>query len=140
MLTRIFHFAAIIIVLQYTLSRPNMIKNLPALMFLFYTDFSFATRSHSFYQSKKIVYKLLAKHPRPLYCHCTFNDRHHVELRSCHMDAATNIKRANITEIEHILPAELFGHQLACWQNQICAHCRKTVGVVKCCEYQGRVE
>lgn len=50
------------------------------------------------------------------------------------MDAATNIKRANITEIEHILPAENFGHQLACWKKTICKDHGNQYKGRRCCE------
>lgn len=50
------------------------------------------------------------------------------------MSTANEKKRAHVVEIEHIVAADYFGHQLTCWQNKICEHHGKHYKGRKCCE------
>lgn len=93
-----------------------------------------ASPPHSFPKAKSIVYKIFSKHPQTLYCNCRFDSKHQIDLHSCHMESVINKKRAHIAEIEHILAADMFGHNLSCWQNSICEHHGKTYKGRKCCE------
>ena len=50
------------------------------------------------------------------------------------MSSANEKKRAHVVEIEHILAADMLGHNLNCWQNNICEHHGKLYKGRKCCE------
>lgn len=94
----------------------------------------FASPPHSFPEAKRIVYQMFSTHPKTLYCGCRFDSKHQVDLNSCHMITANDKKRAHIVEVEHMVAADLIGHNLSCWQNSICEHRGKTYKGRKCCE------
>lgn len=113
-----------------------MTKKLYVLLVFFnvFLNTGYASPPSSFTSAKKIVYRIFTEHQKTLYCSCKYDKDHQIDLKSCRMNEAMNIKRAHVTEIEHILPTDSFGHQLTCWQNQICElHGKKYKGR-KCCE------
>ena len=93
-----------------------------------------AVKPGSFSQAKHVVYQIFSNHSKTLYCGCAYNSKHNVDLRSCHMDSASDKKRAHIVEVEHIVAADTLGHQLSCWQTTICEHHGKHYKGRKCCE------
>ena len=93
-----------------------------------------AAPPRSFPQAKTIVYKIFAKHPQTLYCNCHFDSKHQVDLNSCHMSSASDKKRAHIVEVEHLVTADVLGHNLVCWTRQICEQRGKHYNGRKCCE------
>lgn len=112
-----------------------MIKNLSILfLLLVYSEVLFASAPQSFPQAKYIVYQVFSRYPRTLYCGCSYDSKHQVDLKSCHMESVIDKKRAHIVEIEHIVPTDTFGHQLTCWQNSICEHHGRHYKGRKCCE------
>ena len=50
------------------------------------------------------------------------------------MVSAVEKKRAHVVEVEHILAADMLGHNLNCWQNNICERHGKPYKGRKCCE------
>lgn len=91
--------------------------------FLFLVCFislSYAQSPGSFSQSKKIAAQLFQQHPQTIYCQCSYEDKE-VNLASCSMQTADSIKRAHRIEWEHIMAAEHFGQQFACWRKPLCA-------------------
>ncbi len=101
---------------------------------MFFCQELLATSAHSFPEAKRVVYQIFSSHPKTLYCGCRFDSKHQVDLDSCHMSSANEKKRAHKVEIEHILAADMFGHNLVCWQNSICKHHGKHYKGRKCCE------
>lgn len=93
-----------------------------------------ASAPRSFAQAKQIVYQIFSSHPKTLYCGCRFDSKHQIDLESCHMNSAVDKKRAHKVEIEHILATDMLGHNLSCWQNNICEHHGKPYKGRKCCE------
>ena len=88
----------------------------------------------SFAQSKKIVQQLFQNHPQTIYCGCTYQGKT-VNLDSCGMSEAGEIKRANRIEIEHVMAVEHFSQHFACWRNPICTDTQgKAFKGRKCCE------
>ncbi|WP_131781534.1 endonuclease [Legionella gresilensis] len=74
----------------------------------------------NFGQAKKNARVLFAFHRETLYCHCRFDARLQVDLNSCNMQSAAKFKRAHRVEWEHMMPAENFGNQFACWRELLC--------------------
>ncbi len=103
-------------------------------LFISFCQELLATSTHSFPEAKRIVYQIFSNHPKTLYCGCSFDSKHQIDLNSCHMSSANEKKRAHIVEIEHIFAADMFGHNLSCWQNSICEHHGKHYKGRKCCE------
>lgn len=105
--------------------------------FLFLVCFislSCAQSPSSFSQSKKIAARLFQQHPQTIYCQCSYEDKE-VNLASCSMQAADSIKRAHRIEWEHIMAAEHFGQQFACWREPICEDNQgKPYKGRRCCE------
>ena len=93
-----------------------------------------ALKPDSFSQAKSVVYQIFSSHPKTLYCSCRFDSKHQVDLDSCHMNSAIEKKRAHKVEIEHIVAADMFGHNLVCWQKNVCGHHGKSYKGRKCCE------
>ncbi|MFT4058374.1 MAG: endonuclease, partial [Legionella sp.] len=58
-------------------------------------------------------------HPQTVYCQCTYKEKT-VYLASCGMQEADSKKRAHRIEWEHIMAAEHFGKQFACWREPLC--------------------
>ncbi len=75
----------------------------------------------SFSQAKRVlpdIYRQLDA-PVSLYCGCPLElnrNRFSVDLRSCGYQVRKQPKRAARVEMEHVMPAWEFGHQLQCWQ------------------------
>lgn len=90
--------------------------------------------STSFQTAKKIASQLFTEHRETLYCACKYNERKEIDLASCNMQSANNIKRAHKMEWEHMMPAENFGRHLACWQEKTCVFKGKATKGRKCCE------
>ena len=93
-----------------------------------------AVKPDSFSKAKHVVYQIFSTNPKTLYCGCRFDSKHQVDLNSCHMNSAIDKKRAHKVEIEHILAADMLGHNLNCWQNNICERHGKPYKGRKCCE------
>lgn len=83
----------------------------------------------SFSKAKKILpsiyYELQQKYgyTSTIYCGCELsykgsgkNVRWSVDLDSCGYEARKNLKRAQRIEVEHVMSAWEFGHQLKCWR------------------------
>ncbi|RUQ93499.1 endonuclease [Legionella septentrionalis] len=105
------------------------------ILFLF-ASCSFAyTKPHSFQSAKKIARVIFAENSQTLYCACQFDDRLRVNLKSCHMENASQHHRAHRIEWEHIMAADHFGHHLTCWNEAVCTHKNgKPYKGRKCCE------
>ncbi len=73
----------------------------------------------TFDKAKKIAYQFFQQHPVTLYCGCQYHG-HQIDLGSCGMQAAENMKRTHRLEWEHMMPAENFGKQLMCWHEKVC--------------------
>lgn len=69
---------------------------------------SFAKPPHTFQQAKREAAVIFDAHRQTLYCGCSYNQQHQVDLASCNMNAAKNNKRAVRIEWEHMMPAENF--------------------------------
>ena len=74
----------------------------------------------------KIYYQLDKefKNTSTIYCGCDLNysgnpkkPRWSLDLDSCGYEVRKNANRAQRIEVEHVMPAWEFGHQLQCWQN-----------------------
>ncbi|STX50912.1 putative endonuclease-1 [Legionella busanensis] len=74
----------------------------------------------NFGQAKKNARIIFAFHRETLYCRCRFDARLQVDLKSCNMQSAAKFKRARRVEWEHMMPAENFGNQFACWREPLC--------------------
>ncbi len=76
----------------------------------------------SFNAAKKVlpsIYRQL-DHPSTIYCGCPVSierNRFVLDLKTCGYQVRKQAKRAARVEIEHVMPAWEFGHQLQCWQN-----------------------
>lgn len=86
----------------------------------------------TFSQAKKempAIYKQL-DNVKSVYCGCPVsvnkNNRFRVDLESCGYQVRKNEKRARRVEMEHLMPAWAFGHQLQCWQNGGRKNCTST--------------
>ncbi|QIN30684.1 endonuclease [Legionella longbeachae] len=105
-----------------------------ALLLCLISTYSYAESPGSFTQSKKIAAQLFQKHPQTIYCQCSYEDKE-VNLASCGMEAANPIKRAHRIEWEHIMAAEHFGQQFACWREPLCEDKNgKPLKGRRCCE------
>ncbi|CAM4376641.1 MAG: Nuclease NucM [Legionella sp.] len=80
---------------------------------------TFADSPNSFTQAKKIAAQLFRAHPHTVYCGCSYQEKS-VNLASCGMQQASDKKRANRIEWEHICAAEHFGQQFTCWREPLC--------------------
>ena len=75
----------------------------------------------SFNEAKRVlpsIYRQLDA-PQSVYCGCDLKitrNRFRADLKSCGYAVRKKPKRARLVEIEHIMPAWEFGHQLKCWQ------------------------
>ncbi|MBO8415258.1 MAG: endonuclease [Proteobacteria bacterium] len=84
----------------------------------------------SFNQAKKIlpsIYKQLDD-PATIYCGCPVTierNRFKLSLKECGYQVRKQPKRAARVEIEHVMPAWEFGHQLQCWQDGGRKNCAK---------------
>lgn len=76
----------------------------------------------SFNDAKKVlpsIYKQIDD-PKTIYCGCDLSierNRFNVDLKSCGYKVRKQAKRAARVEIEHVMSAWEFGHQLQCWQD-----------------------
>ena len=74
----------------------------------------------NFSKAKKIAGQIFKDNPKTLYCGCSYDNRKQIDLASCNMHQAINVKRAHQLEWEHMMPAENFGRQFKCWREKIC--------------------
>jgi len=89
----------------------------------------------NFSKAKKIVRKLFSNDRRTLYCDCKYDKYNRVNLKSCNMETALHKRRAQKTEIEHMMPASNFGRHYKCWREKLCRKKNgKTYRGRKCCE------
>ena len=91
----------------------------------------------NFSSAKKIALRLFHEKPVTLYCQCPYDKDKHVDLNSCGMHQAMGQPRASRIEWEHIMPAQHFGKQFACWREKICTNNRTGAKYRgrKCCEH-----
>lgn len=80
----------------------------------------YASPPNNYEAAKRVANGLFSSHKMTLYCGCDYGEDHKIDLASCNMQSAKPIKRARKLEWEHMMPAENFGRQLACWQEPIC--------------------
>ncbi len=92
----------------------------------------------SFQAAKKVlpgIYQTLDKEfgdTATIYCGCDLSYtgggkrvKWHMDLDSCGYEARKNENRASRIEVEHVMPAWEFGHQLQCWQDGGRKNCGK---------------
>jgi deoxyribonuclease-1 len=95
-----------------------LISLITALLLIY---FHHPTAPNNFNEAKKVASGIFIPHPITLYCGCRYDTHtHKIDLSSCNMQSAQNIKRAHQMEWEHMMPAENFGRQLTCWRKKIC--------------------
>ncbi|STX81488.1 putative endonuclease-1 [Legionella busanensis] len=115
-----------------------MISNSRLLSFISILFLSFSVFGEplkTFTQAKKQTRVLFALQRETLYCKCKFDARLQVDLKSCNMQSAAKLKRAQRVEWEHMMPAENFGNHFACWREPICIKKNgKRYKGRKCCE------
>ncbi|WP_373072754.1 endonuclease [Sulfurimonas sp.] len=104
-------------------------------------------QNESFSKSKKMLRQIYQGHQTTIYCDCKYNyknKKNMIDKESCGY-IPRNIRtkkgkinqRANRIEWEHLIPAENFGRQFACWRegNPECIKKNgKTYKGRKCCE------
>lgn len=96
---------------------------------------SYTQSPTSFEQAKHIAGELFANHAVTLYCQCQYSSsQKEIDLGSCNMSAAGDIKRAHKMEWEHIMPAHQFGQHLKCWREPLCARQGKAYKGRACCK------
>lgn len=86
----------------------------------------------NFNHAKIGAYQIFQAHPVTLYCQCRYYGKK-IDLKSCGMQSAASIPRANRLEWEHMMPAENFGQHFKCWRENLCAHKGKMFKGRKCC-------
>ena len=112
-----------------------MLKIIPILLLLCLSFFCNATPPNDFFNAKKVAYLLFKDHPETLYCGCKYDSKKKVNLDSCHMLAASHIKRAHQIEWEHMMPAENFGKHFTCWREKLCVNKKgRAYRGRKCCK------
>ena len=86
--------------------------------------------------AKKIANQLFKNHRQTLYCQCPYDSKKRINLKACHMEKASHIKRAQRMEWEHMMPAENFGRQFKCWREKLCVSSKngKRYRGRKCCQ------
>ncbi len=91
-----------------------------AAIYLFITN-AYAVAPDNFNKAKKVAAHIFEQNPSTLYCGCYYDYKsNQIDLTSCNMQSAQDIPRAHRMEWEHMMPAENFGRQLACWREKIC--------------------
>ena len=101
--------------------------------FLLISTLNYSAPPKNFGTAKKMASQLFAGHKQTLYCQCTYDARKAIDLKSCGMESAGHIKRAQRLEWEHIVAAENFGRHFQCWREPICMG-RKPYKGRKCCQ------
>ena len=69
----------------------------------------------TFSAAKKHIYKIFDGHRRTFYCGCSYLARR-VDHVSCGYRTKKNAKRAERTEVEHVVPAHAFGQSFKAWR------------------------
>ena len=98
------------------------LSNILALALISVTLGTCAQAMESFNEAKKVlpsIYKQIDD-PKTIYCGCDLSierNRFNVDLKSCGYKVRKQAKRAARVEIEHVMSAWEFGHQLKCWQD-----------------------
>lgn len=69
-----------------------------------------------------------------LYCQCQFDHQKKINLSSCGMQSAQDIKRARKLEWEHMMAAEHFGKHFECWRTPLCEKNGKYYKGRRCCQ------
>ncbi|MGQ3887863.1 endonuclease [Legionella sp. CNM-1927-20] len=99
----------------------TLLRRIYSIIFLsLISALAFSQPIKNFGQAKKHARILFAFYRETLYCRCKFDARLQVDLKSCNMQAAARFKRARRVEWEHMMPAENFGNQFACWREPLC--------------------
>lgn len=86
---------------------------------LFMAFSSQAAAPKDFSAAKTLLRSLFPSQSTTWYCGCSFRwqgDKAKLDLASCGYHVRKNVQRANRLEWEHVVPAQQFGHQMACWQ------------------------
>lgn len=95
---------------------------------------SFARPPHNFQDAKKKMYEIYRDHRESIYCGCSFDENRNTNFESCGYKVRKDAKRAQHMEAEHIVPAWMLGHTLACWKEKRCSDSHgKKYGGRKCC-------
>ncbi len=81
-----------------------------------------ASPPSSFTRAKKIAAGIFYFHRETLYCQCQYDQKHRIDLESCHMESAGTHKRAHFVEWEHMVPASTLVGDARCWTKDICTH------------------
>lgn len=118
-----------------------MRKILLAMMAIAVMFVSVDAKEYSFREAKKIVYKkIYIDHRQTIYCQNPYEHRrvdgrekamivqdakYYSPRKPFYKNGKPNT-RAERVEIEHIMPAWVFGHQLQCWQDGGRENCTKT--------------
>jgi len=89
----------------------------------------------SFSTAKDWLYdKVYKDHAITFYCGCKYDPKtRKVDLKSCGLEALSDVKRAQRIEAEHVMPAHHFGQSRECWRNTEKV-CGKKMSGRKCCE------
>lgn len=96
---------------------------------------SLAASPKNFSQSKRMAAGIFLAHPQTLYCNCIYQGTS-VDLNSCGMNQAAEIKRAHRIEWEHMMAAEHFGQHFECWREPLCSRNGKPYKGRACCAHQ----
>lgn len=102
------------LMLLFALDAAQAQEGLPALIDLLPTTPSFTT-------ARKRMYEVHGGHPT-LYCGCSFDENHVVNLASCGLDTFSGT-RWERTEAEHVVPASTIGERFPCWEEGGRSHC-----------------
>lgn len=110
-------------------------RYLIAISLLFFcAPFLYAKPPHTFQEAKKRMYEIYADHRQSIYCQCHFDSKRMTDFESCGYHIRKDPNRAAHMEAEHIVPAWVFGHKLACWSQKRCTDPHgKKYGGRKCC-------
>lgn len=111
-----------------------LIKSVAISFLLVFSVSSYCQSPNSFNQAKKIAAQVFVDHTQTLYCQCTFDGQQGINLKSCGMQSAENIKRAHKMEWEHMMAAENFGKHFQCWRTSMCEKNGKPYKGRRCCQ------
>ncbi len=69
----------------------------------------------TFQRAKKLIMEVHQDHGRTFYCDCDFDEDKQVDARRCGYTPRKSSARGSRVEIEHVVPASVFGQQLSAW-------------------------
>lgn len=68
----------------------------------------------SFESAKRKVYEIFESNPKDFYCGCDYADKE-IDFESCGYKVRKSKTRAARTEVEHVVPASVFGKKFPAW-------------------------